>query len=528
MASSEPSMLQDDTFVLTRASPGPAQKRLAVAVAFALFVMFLITVGPLSAIRPGPIAAFVPAYTMAMFLSEMITAVLLFSQFSILRTRALLVISTGYFFTALITIPWVLTFPGIFGTDGLIGGLQTRPYTYFFWHAGFPAFVIVYTLLKDQAPSKNFWNGSASSAIALSTIATTLIVVATIIFFALESAILPGVQVDLVHVGPLFVYLGAPTALLIIVALLALWIRRRTILDLWLMVVMCAYEIEIILDYYPFPGIYSFGWYASRVFGLLSSSIVLLVLLYEIMTLYSRLLDAVRAQRHEREARLMTGDAVAAAIAHEVKQPLSAMITRAETCFRRLDRSEPQLDKAKEEVRQIAADGHRAGAIIDSIRANFKKDPRARSSVDVNELIEETFALMRGDLQKQRIEVQTTPNAALPPVAGDRIQLQQVILNLITNAIDSMAAENGPRVISVRSEFHDDRGILISVADTGPGIDPQNMERVFNPLFTTKSGGMGMGLSICRSIIEAHDGRLWVAPNAPKGAVFRFALRPAE
>src|ERR1700735_5036669 len=134
------------------------------------------------------------------------------------------------------------------------------------------------------------------------------------------------------------------------------------------MVVMCAYEIKIILAYYPFPGIYSFGWYASRVFGLLSSSIVLLVLLYEIMTLYSRLLDAVRAQRHEREARLMTGDAVAAAIAHEVKQPLSAMITRAETCFRRLDRSEPQLDKAKEEVRQIAADGHRAGAIIDSIR----------------------------------------------------------------------------------------------------------------------------------------------------------------
>lgn len=111
MASSEPSMLQDDTFVLTRASPGPAQKRLAVAVAFALFVMFLITVGPLSGIRPGPIAAFVPAYTMAMFLSEMITAVLLFSQFSILRTRALLVISTGYFFTALMTIPWVLTFP---------------------------------------------------------------------------------------------------------------------------------------------------------------------------------------------------------------------------------------------------------------------------------------------------------------------------------------------------------------------------------------------------------------------------------
>ncbi|HEV7633878.1 MAG TPA: ATP-binding protein, partial [Bradyrhizobium sp.] len=147
-----------------------------------------------------------------------------------------------------------------------------------------------------------------------------------------------------------------------------------------------------------------------------------------------------------------------------------------------------------------------------------------RISLDINELIGEALALTRGDLQRHRILVQAEPNAQVPQVRGDRIQLQQVLLNLITNAIDSMAAKDGARVLSVRSEVRDGGGVLVSVADTGAGIGSQQIERIFNPLFTTKSGGMGMGLSICRSIIEAHDGRLWVAPNKPEGAVFQFIL----
>jgi signal transduction histidine kinase len=294
------------------------------------------------------------------------------------------------------------------------------------------------------------------------------------------------------------------------------------------MVVMCAYQIEIWLSYFPLAIVYGFGWYASRIFGLLSSSIVLLVLLYEIMNLYARLLRALGAQRREREVRLMTGDAVAATIAHEVKQPLSAMITRAETGLRRLDRAVPDLDKAREEFKQIAADGHRAGAVIEGIRANFKKDTRIRTPLDVNDLIAETIAMLRGDLQEHRILVEAEPKADLPQVIGDRIQLQQVLLNLITNAIDSMSAKDGARVLSVRSEVRDDIGVVVSVADTGTGIGSQDVERVFNPLFTTKSGGMGMGLAICRSIIEAHEGHLWVLPNTPEGAVFRFAVQPSR
>jgi C4-dicarboxylate-specific signal transduction histidine kinase len=261
------------------------------------------------------------------------------------------------------------------------------------------------------------------------------------------------------------------------------------------------------------------------VFGVLASCIVLIVLLYEIETLYARLLGAVLAQRREREARLMTGDAVAASIAHEIKQPLTAMVTSADAGIRFLDRSTPNLDKAKEALKRIAADGHRAAAVVENIRANFRNDERTRTPVDVNELIREALALERSDLDKHRIQVEAEANRQVPEVRGNRIQLQQVLLNLITNAIDAMAVKEEPRVLSVKSEPHDSDTVKVSVVDTGTGVSPNEVDRIFDPLFTTKPDGMGMGLSICRAIIHAHDGRLWVTPNAPRGAIFQFTLR---
>jgi C4-dicarboxylate-specific signal transduction histidine kinase len=311
---------------------------------------------------------------------------------------------------------------------------------------------------------------------------------------------------------------------LIMVALLMLWIRRRSILDLWLMVVMCASVLEIWLSYFPVATVYGFGWYVSRIFGLLSASLVLLVLLYEITTLYGRLLGAVRAQRREREVRLVTGDAVAANIAHEVNQPLSGMIASAEGGFRWLDRSVPDLDQAKSAFKHIVVAGHRAAEVIASIRANFKRDARNRVSLSVNELIEEALALTSGDLQKQRILVRAEPSKQVPQVTGDRILLQQVLVNLINNAIDSMAAKDEPRMLQVSSEVDGHNGVIVSVADTGSGVGSEDAGRIFTPLFTTKSEGMGMGLAICRAIIEAHDGKLWYSPNAPHGAVFQFRL----
>jgi signal transduction histidine kinase len=516
---------EEPHFILSSLSPSQAQRRLAVAVVLALLVAFSITEGPLSAIQLGRIDHFVPIYATAMFVTDSITAVLLFAQFSILRSRALLAIASGYLYTALIVIPWMLTFPGVFTPDGLLGaGLQSTSWLYTLWHAGFAMFVITYALSKDADPAKRLWRGPASAGILLSVAMTAAVVCAVTYIVTTGDSLLPRINLDPLHFSTLWQYIASCLALLSALAVIMLWIRRRSVLDLWLMVVMCAYVIEICLIAFPIPARFSFGWYAGRFFGLLSSSLLLFVLLYEITILYAQLLRAVLAERREREARLMTGDAVSATIAHEVKQPLSGMVTNADAGLNWLDRSKPDLDQAKAAFRQIVADGHRAAAVIESIRAIFKKDARKRTSLDINELIGEALALTRGDLQRSRISVQTVLNAQLPQVRGDRIQLQQVLLNLIANAIDSMAAKDGARVLRVRSELHDGGGVIVSVADTGTGIGPQELERIFNPLFTTKSGGMGMGLSICRSIIEAHEGRLWVAPNKPEGTAFRFTL----
>lgn len=516
---------KEQDFILSTLSPGRPQRRLALALVLTLLVAFLITAGLLPTIQLGRIDAFVPAYATALFVIDLMTAILLFAQFSILRSRALLVIASGYLFTALIVIPWMLTFPGVFTPSGLLGaGLQTTNWLYILWHAGFPMFVIAYALLKDADPAKGMWWDSALAAILSSVAMTATVVCAATFIVTAGEAHLPRTMLDPLHFSTLRLYIAGYQVLLSVAALIVLWVRRRSVLDLWLMVVMCAYVIEICLIAFPVPVRFSLGWYAGRVFGLVSGSLVLFVLLYEITTLYARLLRAVAAERLEREARLMTGDAVSASIAHEVKQPLTGMVTNAYASLRWLDCTTPDLDEAKAALKRITVDGHRAGAVIDSIRAIFKKDAGNRTSLNINELIGEVLALTRNDLQRHRILVQAEPNAQLPEVRGDRIQLQQVLLNLITNAIDSMAAKDGARVLRVRSQVDDGGGVIVSVADTGTGIGSQELERIFNPLFTTKSGGMGMGLSICRSIIEAHDGQLWAAPNKPEGAVFQFNL----
>jgi signal transduction histidine kinase len=482
--------------------------------------------GPFGGIQLGEVHSFVAIYTTAMLVTDSITAVLLYAQFSILRSRAILVIASGYLFTALLIVPYILAFPGVLAPNGLIGGLQTSAHLYLLWHCGFPLFVIGYALTKDDGPNRRFSQGKVSSAI-LRSVAWTAAGAMAVAFLCLKGeAVLPRIMLDQYRFVSEWLYVvGAPIATLCAAALVVLWLRRRSILDLFLMVVLCAYLIEIPPHYYPFPARFSTGWYAVRVTSLLSSSIVLVVLLYEITALYGGLLGAVLRERREREARRMTGDMVAAAIAHEVKQPLTAMVTSADAGFRFLDRATPNLDRAKDAFKRVVADGHRAGAVVDGIRANFKNDEQIRSSLDVNELLRHTLALEQGDLRKYGILVQTELGSSeLPKVRGNEVQLQQVLLNLITNAIAAMAARDGPRVLLLKSEVHADTGVVVSVADTGPGVSPQDIDRIFNPLFTTKSDGMGMGLSICRAIIEAHEGRLWVTPNTPCGAVFRFSL----
>ncbi len=514
-------------FILSRLSPSRAQNRLALAVVLALVAAFIATAGPLSTLNLGRIEAFVPVYATAMLVNDAITAVLLFAQFSILRSRSLLVIACGYLFNALVLIPWALTFPGIFSPSGLLGaGQQSTVWLYVLWHAGFPMFVVAYALLKDDADAaKPWWRASAGAAILLSVAMTTAVVFAMAFICTARSALLPRLLIDEVHLSTLWLYAAGSVTLVDVVAIIVLWVQRRSVLDLWLMVVMWAYVIEICLISFPVPVRFSIGWYAGRVCGFLSGSLVLFVLLYEITTLYAQLLHAVFAQRREREARLVTGDAVAATIAHEIKQPLAGMVTSADAGLRWLNSAAPNLEETKSALEQIVANGRRAAAVIERIRAMFKKGDLNRTAFNLNSLVGETVALVQSALQKDRILVRIELSARLPQVIGDRVQLQQVLLNLVTNAIDAMVATNDEeRILCVKSDVHDNGTVKVSVMDTGTGVGSQDTDRIFDPLFTKKSDGMGMGLAICRSIIEAHNGCIWVVPNKPRGAVFQFVL----
>jgi len=335
---------------------------------------------------------------------------------------------------------------------------------------------------------------------------------------------IPTIMVDALHANVGWHFTGPFLVLLSIVAFSLLWTQQRSVLDLWLLVVVWAWLIETILlttTLYRF----SLVWYAGRIYGLLSASFVLLVLLSEATMLCARLALSVMAQRHEREGRLMTLDTITASVAHEINQPLTAIVVNGNASLRYLARVKPDVDEARAALNDIINDSHRASQIIGSIRAMFKKDAQKKVRLDVNALIREVLALSNSELQNQQIVVQTELQQGIPEVFADRVQLQQVFLNLIVNAVEAMnpLARTG-RLLLIRSLHHERDGVVITVQDSGIGIDPKNNNRIFDAFFTTKPNGTGMGLAICRSIVEAHGGRLWASPGIPRGATFHVAL----
>src|SRR5262245_37416945 len=226
-----------------------------------------------------------------------------------------------------------------------------------------------------------------------------------------------------------------------------------------------------------------------------------------------------------RADRLVTIGAMTASIAHEINQPLAAIVTNSNAGLRWLSNATPDLEEVRSALKRISKDGHRASEVIGSIRAMFKKEAQHKALYDVNDIVQEVLALVQGELKKQRVSVRTELGASLPPVLADRVQVQQVVLNLMNNAIDAMApVTDRARVLKVRSGMHNGRGISLTVEDSGTGIDPKDADRIFDAFFTTKTNGTGLGLSICRSIIEAHGGRLSAAPAAPHGSVFEVVL----
>jgi C4-dicarboxylate-specific signal transduction histidine kinase len=218
---------------------------------------------------------------------------------------------------------------------------------------------------------------------------------------------------------------------------------------------------------------------------------------------------------------------LSASIAHEISQPIGAVLSYANAASHWLAAQPPAVEEVRGAVDFIVKSGVRASEVVDRIRALVKKAPPRKDRLEINEAVLEVIGLTRNEMAKNGISVRTQLAESLPAILGDRVQLQQVILNLLINAIEAMSAmSEGPRELLIGTAKTDSEGVLVAVRDSGPGLAPESVERLFESFYTTKPGGLGIGLSICRSIIESHHGRLWATANTPHGAVFQFTLPP--
>jgi C4-dicarboxylate-specific signal transduction histidine kinase len=251
-------------------------------------------------------------------------------------------------------------------------------------------------------------------------------------------------------------------------------------------------------------------------------------------------MDATAAKRAEDElhkaqaelthvTRVISLGDLTASVAHEVNQPIAALVTNGEVCLYWFDRDVPELDEARRAVWRMIGEGKRVNEVFGRIRVMLKKGKPQKVPLDLNDVIDETVPLVRRELSSHRIAFKLDLEPGLPPTIGDRVQLQQVIIDLLVNGIQAMAdASDRPRELQVQTRQDEDNRVLIRVQDSGIGIEPENTHRRFNSFFTTKKSGMGMGLSICRSIIEAHGGRIWALLNGGPGATFQFVQPPGE
>ena len=505
--------------------PTLRQTRIALAVAIALLAG--LGVSALFADNPLPrIDAFIPALEGAVILTDLITAALLFSQCWASHSRALLALASGYLFTALIVIPHVLTFPGAFSPTGLLGaGQQTAGWLYVFWHFGLPASLIIYACLKDERLKDSITKISTADEVAWSVAIVVSMVCALTLLVTAGERILAPVFLDATHLAPLAHYFLAFTLLICMAAFLILWRQMRSVLDQWLMVVALAFISELIINGLLISARFTVGWYVSRLFAIVTSTIVLVVLVEEIVVLYGRMARSHAMLVHERNNTLMNLEALTAAIRHEVNQPIGALILNGESLELSLREMPPQLDEAHSAAEEMLAAGYRISKILEDIGNLFGRTKREPSPIYVNDLAIETLRILDRELTVHKVATRVELTSELPPVMGHGGQLQEVLINLIKNAIEAMeVVDDEQRKLGVKTERWSGDAISVAIADTGPGIDPKKSGEIFEAFFTTKSDGMGLGLAICRMIIERHGGQLSVSPASPHGAIFQIIL----
>jgi signal transduction histidine kinase len=505
--------------------PSRREIRLALAV-LGLFLAAFLVILPLVDVPLGEVTAFVPVIDAVMCVGELIIATLLFAQAAVFRSRALSLLASGFVFIALLLVPHALAFPGAFTPNGLIGdGTNTTAWVMIFRRWGFPLAVILYVLLnrKDQAAQSEMERPQPMVLVGL----LSAMVLAVFVTLLATRGVhwLPTMFLNRSNTFFSNLLLANISMLAAAAAAIGiLFVNRRSVLDMWLTVALAGWLIQTLWNL-PLHARFTVGWYALFVIMLIANLFVLLALIAESNRLYARLALATAARNREHEARMMSMDAVTAAIAHEVGQPLTAVTANAMAGLEWLRRDPPDNLRATKAMRDTLEAATRTTDVVRSIRAMFAKRPIAASEFSLNDLVRETAAFLDRELAGERVALELTLDEELPPVLADRVQIQRVLVNLFTNAIDSLGATRGRvRRIAVRSAPLNREEVLLEVSDTGIGIAPEEKAHIFDAFFTTKATGTGLGLSLCRTIVEEHGGRLWASPGELHGATFHMQL----
>jgi signal transduction histidine kinase len=511
----------ENELLLYNLQPTVAQVRTTLLVALLLLAAFFTAIA-FKSFQLARIDSFIPVFDAILLLGDWVTATLLFVQASVLRSKALIALGTGYFFTGLVIIPHALAFPGAFSPTGLLGaGPNTTVWLYLSWHSGLPASVIAYTFLRGSPDWSHTASLSPRKVIAIGLIsATALTGVLTLLATLYEPLLPPLISTVGKWQSDQVFYVSSPVILLIALAMVLTWRERRSALDLWIALVLWAWFLELLLTAFA-ASRFSFGWYSGRMLGLLSGLFVLLQLLGQTGRLYAQATLQLTARLRERENRYMIRDAIAASIAHELRQPLAAIRLNAQTG----QRCDPQPGEIMLPIlNEIVGATYRAIDIIESTKALFGKSAAQKRPSNINQLVRDTLVMVSHDLRDLKVSVNLQLHDSLPPIIVNRLQIQQALYNLFMNAAEAMSTmTNRRRMLIVESASCED-GVTIMVGDTGPGIAAAELDRIFDAFYTTKSHGTGLGLSICRSVAEAHGGRLRAAARVPSGVLFEIYL----
>jgi signal transduction histidine kinase len=502
------------------------QRRAAFQVAWILCAVSLLPLWFAAVHLPANIA-FVVIVAAVTCVIDLITASLLFAQVLIQRSQALTALARGYLLSGLLMVPFVLTFPGAFAPDGLLGaGVQTTVWLFMVWHVVPPASVIAYAALKQPERPSARSARSLRRVVLGSVLAFAAAVTGLTWCLTTQHRWLPHLMVDEIRVADSWHYVIALISVLDVAAFAMLWRRRGSVLDLWLLVQSWSWLLESLLLNFT-TGRFDLGYYAARVFWVSSSSLVLLVLIAQLGALNMRVVLSNMAQRRSRDERLASLEAFSAAMAHQLRQPLAAIQWNNDAAINWLTAAPPNEAELRSCLERVGGSVERAAAAIEAVLSLFKRAPGLQTEVfDLNALVRDVLAMLERDTGALQISVRLHFDSRLSLVRADRSQLTQVLLNLVNNAAEAMSeVVDRPRVLTIATEATGATGVMVSVGDSGPGVDPELREQIFEVFRTSKRGGLGMGLAICRSIVEDHGGRLGLAARpGEEGAVFEFSL----